>query len=94
VLDGRARSDIVYDLPFVVESATAHQEILDIQGRYELVSGSLFEEVPKGADGYLMKHIIHDWDDERCITILKNCHNAIADNGKLLVIETVIPGAN
>jgi O-methyltransferase domain len=71
-----------------------HQGIPEIQGRYEVVSGSFFESVPKGADAYLMKHIIHDWDDERCITILKNCHDAIIDNGKLLVIETVIPGAN
>lgn len=85
---------IVYDLPFVAESATLHQQIAEIQGRCSFASGSFFDKVPLGADAYLMKHIIHDWNDSRCITILKNCHDAITDNGKLLVIETVIPGAN
>ncbi len=84
---------IVYDLPSVVETATQHQQIAEIQGRCSFVSGSFFDGVPN-ADVYLIKHVLHDWEDSQCITILKNCYNAIASDGKLLVIEIVIPGAN
>ena len=48
------------------------------------------ESVPSGADAYVMKHILHDWDDARASTILKNCRAAIPDHGKLLVLEMVM----
>ena len=47
--------------------------------------------MPRGADGYILKSIIHDWDDERSITILKNCREAISTDGSLLLIERVMP---
>ena len=50
--------------------------------------------MPSGGDAYLLKWIIHDWDDERASYILKNCHRAMAAHGKLLVIEAVIPRGN
>ena len=50
--------------------------------------------IPEGADTYLMRHIIHDWDDEKSLTILRNCHAVLPADGKLLVVESVIPPGN
>lgn len=54
-------------------------------------AGSFFESVPKGADAYVLSHIIHDWSEEQCLTILGHCRRAIAPNGRLLIVEMVIP---
>ncbi len=59
-----------------------------------LVEGNFLSEVPEGADCYLLKHIIHNWDDDRALSILRNCHQGMDKNGKLLVIEQVIPPGN
>jgi len=75
---------ILFDLPHVIEKAP---EI----DRAEPVSGDFFQEVPKGGDLYLLKHILHDWDDERCAAILKNVHRAAQPNSKLLVMEMLVP---
>jgi hypothetical protein len=77
---------VLFDLPEVIASAPA--------GRYQTVTGNFFESVPEGADAYMMKHIIHDWNDERCATILHNCHRAMAAEGRLLIVEMVIPPGN
>jgi hypothetical protein len=62
--------------------------------RVEKVSGDFFASVPKGADAYIMKHIIHDWDDERATKILQNINKAMTDNGKVLIVEVVVPESN
>jgi hypothetical protein len=59
--------------------------------RFEFISGSFFESVPGGADAYLMKSVIHDWDDGRCVKILDNCRRAMNPGGKVLVVEPVVP---
>jgi hypothetical protein len=59
-----------------------------------VVGGSFFEQVPAGGDAYLLRHIIHDWDDERSLTILKNVRRVIPPAGRLLVVEMVIPPGN
>ncbi|MCL6436384.1 MAG: methyltransferase [Leptolyngbyaceae cyanobacterium HOT.MB2.61] len=84
---------ILFDLPEVIERAKS-AIAQDVANRIQLATGSFFESVPAGADAYMLKHIIHDWDDERSITILKNCHQAMADNGRVLVMEQVIPPGN
>ncbi len=61
--------------------------------RSELVEGDFFESVPS-ADTYILKKVIHDWDDERAAIILKNCRTAMTANGKVLVAETIIPAGN
>ena len=53
-----------------------------------------FDAVPQGADAYILRHIMQDWDDEKCRTILRNCHRAMLPASKLLVIESVIPPGN
>jgi len=85
---------ILFDLPHVIERANPNIESAGITDRCDLVTGDFFESVPKEADAYLMRHIIHDWDDEKSLTILRNCHAAMPDNGKLLVVESVIPPGN
>jgi hypothetical protein len=62
--------------------------------RCAIRAGDFFAAVPASGDAYLLKWIIHDWDDERAVTLLKNCHRAMAARGKLLVIEAVIPPGN
>ena len=62
--------------------------------RIELVEGSFFEAVPQEGDCYILKHILHDWDDRACASILKNCRRSIGDAGRLLVIESVIRPGN
>jgi hypothetical protein len=58
--------------------------------RLEFVAGNMFESVPR-ADTYIMKHIIHDWDDERCAKLLRNCRNAMEGNGRVICVDSVIP---
>lgn len=83
---------ILYDLPEVVAGASQHLDKFTTRTR--VVAGNFFESIPSGGDAYIMKHIIHDWDDERAIAILKNCHQVMPENGKLLVVEDVLPPAN
>lgn len=85
---------ILFDLPFVIEGAGKLLEQEGVSDRVELVSGSFFESVPADADTYMMKHIIHDWDDESSIKILKNIRSAMSENGKVLIIEMVVPEGN
>lgn len=85
---------VLFDLPFVIEGASHLLEHEGISDRVELVSGSFFESVPAGADAYMMKHIIHDWDDESSIKILKNIRSAMSEDGKVLIVEMVVPEGN
>jgi hypothetical protein len=62
--------------------------------RCSLIEGNFFESLPTGADTYLFRHIIHDWSDEQSVRILKNCRKVIRDEGKLLIIEAVVPIGN
>lgn len=85
---------IVFDLPHVVERAQADIAKAGLGSRCTLTAGNFFESVPSGADVYMMRHIIHDWHDDKALTILKNCHVAMPNNGKLLVVDSVIPPGN
>lgn len=82
---------MLFDLPHVTAGATALLNSEGVAGRCRIVSGDFFEGVPAGGDAYVMKHIIHDWDDERAIQILRNCHRQMRAGAKLLVIDAVIP---
>lgn len=85
---------LLYDLPGVVQRASGALAAAGLADRCQVVGGNFFESIPSGADAYLMRHIIHDWDDEKAITILKNTHRAMRDDGVLLVIEGVIVPGN
>lgn len=85
---------MLFDMSSVIEGATALLEREGVAERVELARGNFFESVPAGADAYMMKHIIHDWDDERCIKILKNIHAVLPESGKVLIVEMVIAEGN
>jgi SAM-dependent methyltransferase len=82
---------IVFDLAHVVERARDQVTAAGIADRCDVIAGNFFDEVPSGADGYLLKHVIHDWNDDRATAILKNCRAALPPAGKLLIIEGVYP---
>jgi len=85
---------ILFDLPGVAERAKANTQAAGVADRCQVIGGSFFESVPKGADAYLLRHIIHDWDDEKSAKILKNIHQAMGKDGRLLVVESIIPSGN
>lgn len=80
----------VFDQPHVVEGASEQIAASNLAGRCTFVAGDFFETVPPGADAYVLKAVLHDWDDESCIRILKNCRQALPPTGRLLVIDAVI----
>jgi hypothetical protein len=86
---------ILFDLPHVVTGAEKRIAELGLSSRCATVGGDFFKSVPTG-DAYIMKHIIHDWDDQRAIAILKNCHAAMSKSGarKLLLVEMILAGRN
>jgi SAM-dependent methyltransferase len=85
---------ILLDTPQVTDSARTRLLAAGLAGRCDVVAGDFFEAVPSGGDVYLLSFILHDWDDERSIAILKSCQRAMAPDGRLLLIEQVIPHAN
>ena len=85
---------ILFDVPPVIEGAGAMLEREGVAGQVETIAGDFFASVPAGADAYMMKHIIHDWDDERAVRILRNISAVMPEGGKVLVVETVVPEGN
>lgn len=81
---------VVFDRAEVIAGARAVLDTAPAGARIECVAGDFFAGVPRGADAYMMKHIIHDWDDDRCIQILAHCAWAMAPGGRVLVVDQVI----
>jgi SAM-dependent methyltransferase len=85
---------VLFDLPHVIEGARANVVTTNAADRVEFATGDFFVSVPAGGDAYMMKHIIHDWDDERAITILRNIKQAMNPGGRVLLVESVIAEGN
>ncbi|MCW1921750.1 acetylserotonin O-methyltransferase [Luteolibacter arcticus] len=85
---------VLYDLPHVVLDAPALIAARGLTDRILIESGSFFDDVPAGADAYLLSHIIHDWSEEQCLTILGHCRRAMHPGSRLLLIEMVLPAGN
>jgi hypothetical protein len=85
---------IVFDLPEIAHQAAAILEKSPVAERIGAIGGDFFDAVPAGGDLYLLKHILHDWNDEECMRILRSIRAAIADGGRLAVIEFVLPEAD
>ncbi len=81
----------VLDIPATIE--TTNQELSDdtCGRRCSYIAGDFFESLPPGADAYLLCGVIHDWDDNRVITILRNCRRAMTKNGRLLLVDMLVP---
>jgi len=82
---------VLFDAPRVIEGARAKIEAAGLADRCETVAGDFFKSVPAGGDAYIMKWIIHDWNDELAASILKNCRAKIPANGKLILVDSVVP---
>jgi O-methyltransferase/methyltransferase family protein len=82
---------VLFDRPHVVRDAPALLETRGVAARVRIEPGDFFDRVPAGGDVYLLSHIIHDWNEAQCLTILGHCRRAIAPDGRLLIVETVLP---
>jgi hypothetical protein len=85
---------ILFDRPQVIASADQALNSPELRQRCQLIAGSFFESVPTGGDVYLMKVIIHDWDDRAAIDILRTCHRAMSAAATLILVERVIGSPN
>jgi SAM-dependent methyltransferase len=90
----RHLTGIVFDLPHVVENARTALTNAGVADRCEIAAGDFFESVPPGGDAYILSSIVHDWERDRAIAILRNCRQAMTPDGRVLLIELVIPGPN
>lgn len=82
---------ILFDLPHVVAGAPPLLTEHGVAGRVRIESGSFLESVPVGADAIVMKHILHDWNDDACLDILGHCRAVLPKDGRVLVVEAVVP---
>jgi hypothetical protein len=85
---------ILYDLPHVVRDAPPLIKTRGLTDRVAIQAGSFFDSVPTGGDAYLLSHVIHDWPEEKCLTILGNCRRAMKPDSRLLIIEMVLPSGD
>jgi hypothetical protein len=85
---------ILFDSPEVVEGARPKIEAAGLADRCETVSGDFFKAVAGGGDAYILKFIIHDWEDQKAITILKNCRTHMQPNSRLILVDCVVPESN
>jgi len=81
---------VLFDLPSVVAGAPPLLKASGVAGRCEVLGGDAFVAVPAGYQTYLLARVIHDWDDERAMTILTRCHQAMKPQGKVLLVEQVL----
>jgi hypothetical protein len=85
---------VLYDLPQVIAAAATSVAKAEVGQRCELLAGDFFESVPNGGDLYLLSNILHDWDDERALLILRNCRGVMPSESRLLILEAVVPEGN
>jgi hypothetical protein len=82
---------VLFDRPHVVSDAPALLRARGVHDRVTIEAGDFFETVPTGADAYVLSHIIHDWTDDQCTTILGHCRRGLRSGGRVLIIEMVLP---
>jgi hypothetical protein len=90
---GRHRhlAGVLFDMPSVVDQGRAVIADAGLTDRCDFVTGDFFDSVPSGGDAYLLSHIIHDWGEDDCLRILGNCRQAMGPDGRLLLVEMVLP---
>ena len=87
----RGLNGVLFDMAHATQAAVSRIEAAGLADRCERVTGSFFDSVPPGADVYLLKSILHDWDDARCVAILRNCQRAMPPGARLLIVERIAP---
>ena len=85
---------ILFDRPHVVKDAPALLDAKGVSDRVTIEPGDFFKSVPAGADAYILSHIIHDWDEDQCLTILGHVRKAMNPAGRLLIVEMVLPSGD
>jgi hypothetical protein len=85
---------VLFEAPHVIGRAKPALEAQGVADRCQFVAGDFFEMLPTGGDAYILKWILVSWDDERAVMILQNCRRAMRANGRLLVVERIIPPGN
>lgn len=85
---------ILFDRPHVVTEAPALLQGMGVSDRVTIEPGNFFERVPGGGDAYILSHIIHDWTEAQCQTILGHCRTAMKPGARLLIVEFVLPEGN
>jgi hypothetical protein len=86
-----AANGILLDQPAVVAEAAALLAQAGVADRCQVVGGDFFVAVPDGGDAYVLRLVLHDWDDARCVAILRTCRRAMASDARLLVVEPLLP---
>ncbi len=81
---------VLFDRPHVVDAARERFVEDELAARCDFVGGDFFASVPEGADAYVIKHVLHNWDDAHAIELLKNCANAMQPGGRVLVVEAIL----
>jgi SAM-dependent methyltransferase len=84
----------LFDLPAVADRARSGMSRTDVSSRIRIEGGDFFSGVPAGADAYILRHIIHDWEDQDAMAILRECRKAMKPDSKILIVEMVIPPGN
>ncbi|MEB3368632.1 methyltransferase [Saccharopolyspora mangrovi] len=82
---------VLVDLPGVTGQARENIDAAGLSARCEVVEGDFLDSLPAGADAYLLSRILHDWDDETCVRVLRSCARAMTASSRLLVVEKVLP---
>ena len=85
---------ILFDQPHVVAAASTVLREAGVAERCTVVAGNFFEEIPPGCDAYVLKFILHDWQDEQAVALLRNCRRACDGSGRLIVLERILASAN
>lgn len=85
---------VLFDLPHVERDASELISSRGLADRISIRTGSFFDAVPQGGDAYLLSHVIHDWSEDQCLTILDNCRKAMKADGKVLIVEMVLPSGD
>jgi hypothetical protein len=85
---------VLFDLPHVVADASDLLRAKGISDRVTIEGGDFFKSVPAGGDAYVLSHIIHDWDEDQCLTILGHIRKAMNPGGRLLIVEMVLPAGD
>ena len=89
-----AMHGVLFDLEHVLAGARPRIKELGLADRCQTIAGDFFKAVPEGGDAYIMKHIIHDWDDERALAILTNIRKAMKPGGRVILLETIVQPGN
>lgn len=82
---------LLFDRPHVVADAGKLLKANGVADRVTVEAGDFFQSVPSGGDAYLLSHILHDWNDDQCLAILGHCRKALRPDGRLLIVEMVLP---